>query len=429
MKGTPERNVVVVVCLVAGVSLCVLVRLVSLGESVDGHAILTALALFGLVVGARLFPLQIAHRRRMVTDAAPLFAGVLLLPPLPAALVALAGVAVAEAAARTRDPRQVTFNSCQAFLGTSAGAAVYALVADGALPSSSPSIMWAALLAAAVMIAAGDLLVFLVVWAQLGLRFRRMAWDWLRNRADLPYDAALYAAGLVAAIAGSIHLWLLVLLVVPTPLLYRAMKNQVALRVQTREAVESLADIVDERDPYTFGHCKRVAEFARAICGRMGLSPDLTDEIVLAARVHDVGKIGIRDSVLLKPTKLTDEEFDHIKEHPEIGARLTARFPDFAKGTQYIRHHHERWDGGGYPAGLKGAAIPLGARIIAVADTYDAMSSTRVYRAGMADDTISAEMARVGGSQLDPEVVSAWFAHKGWEAEGAASELADSAAA
>ena len=192
------------------------------------------------------------------------------------------------------------------------------------------------------------------------------------------------------------------------------MKNQVALRVQTRRAVEALADIVDERDPYTFGHCKRVADFSRAICTRMGLSPDLTEEIVLAARVHDVGKIGIRDSVLLKPDRLTVEEFDHIKTHPEIGARLTARFPDFAKGTRYIRHHHERWDGGGYPAGLKGGAIPLGARIIAVADTYDAMSSTRVYRQSMADDTIRAEMARVAGAQLDPEVVAAWFGHKEW---------------
>ena len=403
-----------VVCLVAAVSLCTLGRLIAVGESTDFHQVLTAGALGGLVVGARLFPLQIAHRRRMVTDAAPLFAGVLLLPALPAALVALVGVAVAEAAAKTRDRRQVTFNSCQAFLGTAAGAAVYQLVSDGTLPSSSPSIMWGALLAAAAMILAGDVLVFLVVWAQLGLRFQRMAWDWIRNRADLPYDAALYAAGLVAAIAGSIHLWLLMLLVVPTPLLYRAMKNQVALRVQTREAVESLADIVDERDPYTFGHCKRVAEFARAICGSMGLSPDLTDEIVLAARVHDVGKIGIRDSVLLKPTKLTDEEFDHIKEHPEIGARLTARFPDFAKGTQYIRHHHEKYDGSGYPAGLKGTAIPLGARIIAVADTYDAMSSTRVYRAGMDDETIRAEMARAAGGQLDPEAVAGWFAHMGW---------------
>src|SRR4029078_7846279 len=116
-------------------------------------------------------------------------------------------------------------------------------------------------------------------------------------------------------------------------LLYRAMQTQIALREQTRDAVTALADIVDERDPYTYGHCKRVAEFSAAICARLGLSPDLTDEVVLAARVHDVGKIGIRDAVLLKPGRLTDAEFDHIKHHPDIGARLTARFPDFARST------------------------------------------------------------------------------------------------
>ena len=128
-----------------------------------------------------------------------------------------------------------------------------------------------------------------------------------------------------------------------------------------------------------------------------------------------VGKIGIRDSVLQKPDKLTDDEFNHIKEHPEIGARLTARFPDFAAGTRYIRHHHERFDGSGYPAGLKGKDIPLGARIIAVADTYDAMTSTRVYRAGLDDHVTQLEMERVRGAQLDPEVVDAWFAHMAWQ--------------
>jgi HD-GYP domain-containing protein (c-di-GMP phosphodiesterase class II) len=185
--------------------------------------------------------------------------------------------------------------------------------------------------------------------------------------------------------------------------------------VQTREAVIALADTVDDRDPYTFGHCRRVAVFSEGICREMGLSRDLTDEIVLAARVHDVGKIGIRDSVLQKPGRLSDDEFDHIKQHPDIGARLTARFPDFAHGTKYIRHHHERWDGRGYPLGLKGRDIPMGARIISVADTYDAITSNRVYRDGQDDEFACIEMARVAGTQLDREVVQAWFRAKSWD--------------
>ena len=377
-----------------------------------------ALGLGAAAVVARHFPLQIAFRRRMVTDGAPLFASLLLLPPWLAAVVAFVAVGLAECLVPSskRDFRQVVFNACQAFLGVAAGAGVFAVVANASLPSSDASVMWGVLLSAAAALAVGDALVFLVVWAQLGIRFRRMAADYMKGRADLPYDAALYAAGFVGAMAGSIHAWLLVLLVVPTPVLYRAMRNQMALRQQTREAVEALADIVDERDPYTFGHCKRVAEYAAALCRQMGFSPDLTDEIVLAARVHDVGKIGIRDSVLLKPDRLSDDEYDHIKQHPDIGARLTARFPDFAAGTRYIRHHHERFDGSGYPLGLVGKEIPLGARIIAVADTYDAMTSTRVYRPEMDEDRARTEMLAAAGPQLDPEVVDAWFAFKGWEA-------------
>jgi HD-GYP domain-containing protein (c-di-GMP phosphodiesterase class II) len=389
----------------------------------------TAALLTALVFAGRVFPIRIAFRRHMVTDTAPLFAATLLLSPLVAGAVALLGVGGGELFARRRrrpDPRQLVFNACQAMLGVTIAGEVYGHIARGTLPSADASIMWGVLLSAAAMLLINDALVFCVVWAQMGIRLGRMLWDFARNRSDLPYDIALYGLGFVGALVAGLHVWLLPLLAVPAPLLYRAMQTQIALREQTREAVMALADIVDDRDPYTYGHCKRVAEFSAAICGRMGLSPDLTDEVVLAARVHDVGKIGIRDAVLLKPSGLTDEEFDHIKEHPEIGARLTARFPDFASGTRYIRHHHERWDGSGYPTGLRGKEIPLGARIIAVADTYDAITSTRPYRSALTDEVAQAEMTRAAGTQLDPDVVDAWFEHKQWQesAEPQAEPLA-----
>ena len=120
--------------------------------------------------------------------------------------------------------------------------------------------------------------------------------------------------------------------------------------------------------------------------------------------------------MLLKPTRLTEEEFGEIKQHSDIGARLTARFPDFGRGTGYIRHHHEKWDGSGYPLGLKGDRIPLGARVIAVADTYDAITSTRVYRAALSEDFAMAEIARVTVTQLDPDVGDAFFDYQGWRA-------------
>lgn len=371
-----------------------------------------------LIVLGRIFPIQVAYRRRMVTDTAPLFAACLVLHPLAAAIVSGIAIFGAEVITgrRTRiDPRQLIFNASQALLGVAAGAIIFESVASGRLPSESASVMVAVAAAAVVMALVNDVLVFSVIWAQTGVRFDRMVWDFVRGRTDLPHDAALYLAGFVAALLGSFHPWLLLLVAIPLPVLFRAMRNQVALRQQTKEAVIQLADIVDERDPYTFGHCKRVADFSRDVCRQLGLPHDLSEEIVLAARVHDVGKIGIRDAVLLKPGRLTDEEFAHIKEHPDIGARLTARFPDFSHGTRYIRHHHEKFDGTGYPMGLKGADIPLGARVIAVADTYDAITSSRPYREGLPDETARLEMVRVAGTQLDPEVLRAWFAARGWE--------------
>jgi hypothetical protein len=384
------------------------------------HDLVEVAFLAPLIVAGRVFPLQVAFRRQMVTDTAPLFTACLLLPAPLAAATALLAIAPAEVASGLRRElfwRQVVFNSCQAAAGVAAGSYVFSLGSGGSVDLALSSLPGAAslLAAAAAMLAVNDLMVFSVVWAQVGLRFQRMVWDFVRGRGDVVYDVALLGAGAIAAVASEGTVVMLWLLALPVPVLHRAMKYQVALRVQTREAVIALADTVDDRDPYTFGHCRRVAVFSEGICRELGLSRDLTDEIVLAARVHDVGKIGIRDAVLQKPGKLTDEEFAHIKEHPDIGARLTARFPDFAHGTRYIRHHHERWDGKGYPSGLKGREIPMGARIISVADTYDAITSSRVYREGLDDEFARKEMARVAGTQLDREAVEAWFRAKIWD--------------
>lgn len=383
----------------------------------DGDEVFMAALLAPLVAAGRLFPIQVAFRRRMVTDTAPLFAAALLVSPALGGLVALVGIAVAETVTGRRgrlDLRQVVFNSSQAVLGTMAAGAVFHGVTGERLPAGSEGVIGASALAAVTMLAATDLLVFSVVWAQTGVRFSRMVGDFARGRRDLPHDVALLGAGFVGAIAASIQPWLVFLLAIPFPVLHRAMQAQVALRLQTREACIAFADIVDARDAYTFGHCKRVAEFSEAICREMGLPHDMTDEVSLAARIHDLGKIGIRDNVLLKPARLEEDEFCHMMEHPEIGARLTAFLPEFRAGSTYIRHHHEKWDGSGYPEGLKGTAIPLGARIIAVADTYDAITSTRTYRAAQDEGFARDEMARVAGTQLDREVTEAWFRVRGW---------------
>jgi hypothetical protein len=419
MEERSQRPVLLLIACVVAASGLILAGAWRSAPGDVSHADMVGAAFIAPVIAlGRIFPLQIAFRRQMVTDTAPLFAAALLLPPPLAASTALLAIVPAEVYSGLRGQffiRQVLFNSCQAMLGVLVAGLIFALGPNDLSQSLStlPGIL-ALVGAAAVMLTLNDVMVFSVVWAQVGLRFHRMVWDYVRGRSDVLYDFALVGVGAVAAVLAQDAIGVLWLLALPVPLLHRAMKNQIALRAQTRDAVIALADAVDDRDPYTFGHCRRVAIFSEGICREMGLSHDLTEEIILAARVHDVGKIGIRDSVLQKPGRLTDAEFDHIKQHPDIGARLTARFPDFGHGTRYIRHHHERWDGRGYPMGLRGKDIPMGARIIAVADTYDAITSSRVYREGLDDEFARHEIARVAGSQLDPEVVTAWFQAKQW---------------
>jgi HD-GYP domain-containing protein (c-di-GMP phosphodiesterase class II) len=383
-------------------------------HAVEGREWIAAGMVLPLIVACRLFPLHIGYKRKMLMDSAPLFAVAILLPVWLAATVAGAGMAIAELSGRGpgyRDGKQVVFNASQRLLGALTGSVVFHSITVAPLMSPDLTTLLAGLAAALAMFFAQDLLLMVVVTAQLG---RSVLADWYRDRGDVAYDFALYVSGFGVAFAASFHLWLLPLIVFPVAVFHRAMRDRVTLRSQTRDAVEALADVVDMRDPYTWEHSKRVALYSREICAHMGLSQDVSTEIVAAARVHDVGKIGVRDAVLLKAGSLEDAEFDEIKQHPDIGARLTARFPDFGQGTAYVRHHHEKWDGSGYPLGLKGQEIPLGARIIAVADTYDAMTSNRVYRDALSENAVRAEMSRVAGHQLDPEVVAAFFRYKGW---------------
>lgn len=138
----------------------------------------------------------------------------------------------------------------------------------------------------------------------------------------------------------------------------------------------------------------------------MGIGGEDLETIWLAARVHDVGKIGIRGHILLKADALTEEEWREMRTHPEIGASLTGRLPEFRRGRDLIRHHHERFDGRGYPDGLLGEEIPLGARIISAADAFDALTSSRPYRPGTFPEFAVAEIRRCAGAQFDPRVAA-----------------------
>ena len=168
------------------------------------------------------------------------------------------------------------------------------------------------------------------------------------------------------------------------------------------DVVKSLADAIDAKDTYTNGHSDRVAEYAREIARRSGFSARAQEDIYIMGLLHDVGKIGVPDAVINKPAKLTDEEYDIIRNHPVMGARILRNIKEMPKLATGARWHHERYDGKGYPDGLSGNAIPEEARIIAVADAYDAMTSYRSYRKPLTQEVVRIEIERNKGTQFDP---------------------------
>lgn len=174
--------------------------------------------------------------------------------------------------------------------------------------------------------------------------------------------------------------------------------------------VSSLTAAIDAKDPYTCGHSERVARIAVRISQQMGLAPAVLSDIYLAGLLHDIGKIGIEDSVLRKPTKLTEAEFIHIQEHPVIGDRIVSSIHQFEHLRPGVRSHHERFDGTGYPDTLAGEDIPLMARILAVADSCDAMMSSRPYRGALPTSQIDQIMLAGAGAQWDQKVVDAFMA-------------------
>jgi len=167
-----------------------------------------------------------------------------------------------------------------------------------------------------------------------------------------------------------------------------------------------LASTVSSQAPYTRGHSSRVAELSLELALRMGLPRPAAETIAQAALLHDLGKIGVPESILRKPGALTGEEWEIMRRHPVMGAQIVAPLEFFDDGAIIVRHHHERLDGSGYPDGLAGEGIPLGARIVAVADVYDALTSGRPYRAGLGHAEAVQALHHEGGRTLDDRLVA-----------------------
>jgi putative nucleotidyltransferase with HDIG domain len=174
------------------------------------------------------------------------------------------------------------------------------------------------------------------------------------------------------------------------------------------QSLLGLANALEATDPYTRGHSTRVAEMSGRLAMRIGLSRPAIEIIAQAALLHDLGKIGVPESILRKPGPLTEQEWEVMRRHPVTGAQIVAPLEFFDDGAVIVRHHHELLDGSGYPDGLRGETIPQGARIVAIADTYDALTSMRPYRASLTRAEALRVLRREGGRTLDARLVSAF---------------------
>ncbi len=375
--------------------------------------------LIAMGVAAANFPVMVSARYKADASPAIDLAFVILFPPATAvALVGLTRIlgdgslclrTNPATGTRRRAPIDLVFNTSQLMLAAACSAVIYhGITTTGVLGGSLLAEPVGAALAAIALYVVSNSAVAIATSRLVG---RTAIEIWAEAAAvELKPDAAIYASGYVLALVANGRPWLALVMIAPLAGLQLALKRAAQMRDQTLAAVEAMADMVDRRDSYTFQHSQSVAEHAVRTARRLRLADGDVETIRLAARVHDLGKIAVPDSVLHKHGRLTDEEFALMKKHPQDGAEILSKFPEYRAGRELVLAHHERIDGRGYPHGLSGDAIPLGARVIAVADAWDAMTSDRPYREALPQSVALAELMRGRGTQWDASVVDAFAA-------------------
>jgi putative nucleotidyltransferase with HDIG domain len=375
------------------------------------------LALAGLL--ALEFPLHASINEKLSVASAVFFAAVLLLPMSEAAALigSLQGadlcIAALRRTLRTHETPplravgiNVMFNGGQAYL--SALAAGWLLQGGGVSARnglSGPQDVAVVAAAAVVMYCLNLVLVAIAKALMTSRNPLHLFFD--TQRVAYVQFASLYVLGAVTAFATVRIVWIPVLAVVPAFLVYHSLRQRVEMRRDAMRAMERMAEEVDRRDPYTYNHSQRVAVYTHAIARRLGLGAADVDLLVLAAKVHDVGKIRIPDSILLKPARLTDAERRVMETHPRLGFDILKPFSEYAKVLDLVLTHHERYDGKGYPNGVVGKRLMLIAQVIPVADSLDAMTSARAYRAARSWGSAMEELRRGAGTQWNPQVVEA----------------------
>jgi putative nucleotidyltransferase with HDIG domain len=363
-----------------------------------------AAVLLALATAAQLRPVHLTQKTKVTVEDAATFAAALLLDPALAMLVAGASTALA-GLQRRMSWHNRAFNIAAVVIDTGAASCTFTLIAGGAGPSLGA--LPAILAAAAVKFGINSTIVDIAVALQL--RRRPLAKWWGRHRRDAAQILSLYLIGAIGAMAASDSPLTLALFVAPSALVLLGLRDTARLQERTKQAVHVLATLIEQRDHYTYGHSRRVADYAERLATAMHMDRSQIDLIREAALLHDIGKVATPDAVLLKPAALDAREREVMCQHAEHGFAMLEQLPEFWEGADLVRSHHERVDGTGYPRGLSGWELPLEVSVIAVADSYDAMTTDRVYRKAQPWPAVRAELLRERGRQWHANVVDAFL--------------------
>lgn len=353
------------------------------------------------------FPLNVSMGYARIGISGTIYwALIVIFGPFLASLCAVLSFLISDLLVLRRSIYKVLFNSAQVGLSTAFGGIIFLTIQDS--PGLTVSFSFFVAFAAAVVTywLFNTWIVSFAAYILYGSkphRYWRQNFQWV-------FIYELTSAPIALAVAYAyIHLWLvgLLLLALPTLMVRLAYSQYLDLKRTYRETVRTLVKIIEMHDPYTAGHSDRVATYSRQLCEALRLSPGKTEKIEMAAYLHDLGKIHLDlTGIVRKAGKLTEEERRMVRLHSVMSADLASQVSYF-KGEieEMIRHHHENWDGSGYPHGRKGPEIPLGARIILIADAFDAMTTSRVYRDALDLDRVKNEFRKFAGIQFDPTLV------------------------